>query len=141
MSRSLPIAAPVERVFDHWTRLERLPEILTNVRRVKRIGDRRSLWDVDVAGRQIVWEAEEVERIPHKTLRWVSTWGAEHRGCVGFTRLDDGGTRLDVEIEIRPRNLLERLGVWLGPVGSALSEDLSRFARFVEAHDPDSDPG
>ena len=133
LTRSREIAAPVGVVFEGWSRLERLPKLLANVRRVKRIGDRRSLWDVDIAGRQVVGEAEETERVPGKSLGGASTGGAENRGRIVFTRLDRDRSRIELTLEFQPRSLLERLGVAFGLVGSAVDEDLARFARAIES--------
>lgn len=129
---SIEIDAPVDEVFAQWSRCENFPHLMDSVRRVKRIDERRSLWDVDIAGRQFVWEARIVEQVPGKLVRWQSSWGASNAGQVGFEALPDDRTRLRVEIEFVPRSLLERLGARLGLADVHLRFDLTRFGQFVE---------
>ena len=139
LDRSVEIAAPCGRVFDLWTRWETLPRVLESVRRTKRIDGVHVLWDVEIAGRQVVWEAEVVETIPEKLVRWRSVWGAWNRGEVGFRALDEDHTRVDVTIEYRPRSWLERIGARLGVPDVYVARDLERFRRHVERLSRDED--
>lgn len=130
---SIEIDAEIARVFDHWSRFESLPRWMDGVRRTKQIGDRRVLWDVDVSGRQVVWEAEILECVPGKRIRWESRWGAPNAGEVSFEALPDRRTRLTVDLRFRPRDWLERIGARLDLVGSRIRRDLDQFRRCVES--------
>ena len=134
---AIEIDASVERVFDQWSRFENLPRLMDGVRRTKRIGERRVLWDADVSGRQVVWEAEIVELVPGKRIRWESRWGAENSGEVSFEEIPGGGTLLTVDLRYRPRGLVECLGARLDLVGSRIQRDLLHFRHFVERLPPD----
>jgi uncharacterized membrane protein len=129
---SIEIDTDVETVFAEWSRFEGLPWLMDGVRRTKRIGERRILWDADVAGRQLVWEAEIVELVPDKRIRWESRWGAPNAGEVDFERLPGGRTRLSVDLRCWPRQGLERLGARLGLVKRRIRRDLAQFRRLVE---------
>lgn len=133
---SVEIDAPVDRVFALWTRYEELPGRTGSVRRVKCIDPSQILWDVDVGGRQLVWEAGVVECVPQKLVRWKTRWGASHRGELRFESLPDDRTRLEVEIEYRPRGLIEHLGAWLGLVDHQVHRELCRFRYSVERSPP-----
>lgn len=128
----IEIAVPVGRVFSAWSRLEDLPRVMESVRRVKCIDETRSLWDVDLIGRQVVWEARIVEAAPGKRIRWQSTWGAPNAGEVRFEELPEGRTLLCVEIDFEPDGPIERLGTRLGLVGFHVRRDLDRFRTAVE---------
>ena len=130
--RSIDLEAPVDRVYRLWARYEDLPRILESVRRTQCITQTRVLWDVDLAARQVVWEARIVEQIPDKLVRWESTWGARNAGLVRFEALGERSTRLTVEIRYEPRSLVERLGARLGLVDRHVRRDLARFRAFVE---------
>lgn len=117
---------------DLWLRLEELPRILDGVRRVKRVGDRRMLWEVDVAGRQLVWEAELTALDPGRRIAWESRWGAAHAGQMRFERVADDRTRVEVDIRYWPHGWVERLGAWLGLVRRQVEVELALFRRFVE---------
>lgn len=126
------IEAPVAQVFDCWNRYEELAARTEAVRRASRIGGGRVLWDVDMLGRQVVWEARIVLWVPGRLVRWESTWGARHSGEVRFAGRSDGRTELEVQIDYRPQGLLERLAAWLGLVDLQVRRDLSLFRRSLE---------
>jgi uncharacterized membrane protein len=87
LRESIEIDEEVETVFAHWNRFEDFPLFMESVRRTKRIGEQRVLWDTDIAGRQVVWEARIVESVPEKLVRWESSWGAPNSGEVRFDAL------------------------------------------------------
>ncbi len=132
LRESIEIDEEVETVFGHWNRFEDFPRFMESVRRTKCIGENRVLWDVDIAGRQIVWEARIVESVPEKLVRWESSWGAPNSGEARFDALSDGRTRLTVSIEFRPHRVLEHLGARFGLPDLHVRRDLERFAHFVE---------
>jgi len=134
LEASIDVAAPVAEVFARWSRVEDFPRLMESVRRTKRIDARCVLWDVDILGRQVVWEARILESVPGKRIRWTSRSGAYNAGEVSFEALDEGRTRMDVVIEYRPRGLIERLGASLGLVDLHVRRDLELFRRFVERH-------
>lgn len=136
---SIEIGATVRRVHAQWIRYEDFPLLFECVRRTRRVDDQRILWDVDIAGRQLVWEARIVESIPEKRIRWQSSGGALNCGEVRFEARPPGRTRLSVEILYQPRGLVERLGARLGLVDFQLARDLERFRRFMESRPADAD--
>jgi uncharacterized membrane protein len=138
--QTIEITAPAADVFRRWTRYEELPRLTYGVRRVKCIDASQILWDAEIGGRQVVWEARVVEHVPQKLVRWESRWGAPNRGEVRFEVLADGRTRLEVEIEFRPRGLLERLGARLGMMDRHLKRDLECFRYALEKEARQSSP-
>ena len=110
---------------------EEFPRFMDSVRRTKRINGRHLLWDVDIAGRQVVWEARLVELVPEKLMRWESRWGAPNEGEVRFEGLAGGRTRLTVRIVFRPESAIEHLGARIGLVDEHVRHDLQRFAHYV----------
>lgn len=132
LNESIEIDEGVACVFAHWDRVEDFPLFMDSVRRTKRIDAERVLWDVDISGHQVVWEARIVERIPEKLIRWESSWGASHAGEARFEALVDERTRLTIAIEFRPQGRLERLGARIGLTDLQLRRDLERFRHYVE---------
>ncbi len=131
MQAATVIEVEAEELFDLWLQLERLPEILDGVRRVKCVGDRRVLWDVNVAGRQLVWEAELTALERGRRIAWVSRSGTPNRGEIRFEQLGPARTRLEVDIAYEPTGLVERIGARLGLVRRCVAADLERFARYA----------
>lgn len=140
VARSVDIDAPVERVYSRWIRYEDFPRLMQSVRRTKRIDERCVLWDLDIGGHQILWEAHIVENVPGERIRWDSRWGALNHGEVRFEALSGGRTRLVIEIHYSTRSWLEWLGARLSLVDAELSRDLARFRQHVEGLPPDEPP-
>ena len=134
LRETVEIAADTALVFAHWTRYERFPEFMQSVQRTKRISDRRVLWDVVIAGRQLVWEAHVEAVVPDTLIRWESRWGTRMAGEVRFEPLGPGRTRLVVEIEYAPDGLIERIGARLGWVDDCVRRELAAFRDHVEAN-------
>jgi uncharacterized membrane protein len=132
LAESIEIEAPVARVYDAWTHYERLPSCMESVRRTKQIDAGRVLWDVDIAGHQLVWEARILEVVPKKIIRWESSWGTALAGQVRFEAVDASRTRLSVEIDFRPKGIVESLGARLGYADRAVRRDLQSFRRRVQ---------
>lgn len=130
---TLVIDADVGRVFAQWRHFEALPRIMENVRRSRCITPDRVLWDVDINGHQVVWEAHIIACVPEKLIRWESTWGAPNWGEVRFEALPGPRTRLGVEIEYQPQGLLEHIGARLGLADLHVRRDMDRFRRHVES--------
>jgi len=133
LSERVDIAADPAEVFAHWMRFEHFPHIMQSVRRTKRISDRRVLWDVVIAGHQLVWEAHIVEIVPGRCIRWESRWGTRMHGEVRFERLDRNGTRVTAEIDYQPDGLIERIGARLGWVDACVGRELAMFRDHVQA--------
>lgn len=133
LSEAVEIRTPRDRAWAQWCRYEQLPGRMHSVRRVKRIDGRRLLWDVDVAGRQLVWEARILEEAPGKRVRWESSWGPSHAGEVRFEAISPERTRLRVEIEFQPEGPLQWIGARCGLVALCVRRDLEAFRREVEA--------
>ncbi len=131
---SIEVDTAVESAFALWRRIEDLPLILDCIRRVMWVDDRRALWDADILGRQVVWEARIVESTPNKTLAWESIWGTPNAGIVHFEPLSAQRTRMTVEISFQPRGFIERLGVRFGILGTVVQRDLERFKKMAEGN-------
>ncbi len=133
LSESVEIYADDGIVFEKWTQYEHFPRFMASVRRTKQIDDERVMWDVDLEGHQMVWEARITETTPNKSIRWESSWGNSVSGEVRFERVDGPRTRLTVNIEYEPNTPLELLGARLGLADDHVRRDLERFRLFVES--------
>jgi len=132
LCEAIEIDQPPRSVFSAWSRVEDFPRFMSSVRRTKRIDEERVMWDVDIEGRQIVWESFLLKSIPARRMRWTSAWGAPNSGEARFDALADGRTRLTVSIQFRPRNQLESLGARLGLVDRHVRRDLECVRRYMD---------
>jgi uncharacterized membrane protein len=140
---SVDIDAPVERVFEFWSRFENLPQFMSHVREVRSLGGGRTHWVVSgPAATPVEWDAMTTRFEANRMLAWRTVEGAlvEHTGSVRFSRHADR-TRLHVTMSYRPLGgmLGHGLASLLGAdPKSVMAEDLARFKALIEKQRPEA---
>ncbi len=105
LQKGINIDAPVDRVWDVWTRFENLPRFMAHLEEVHATGDGRSHWVArGPAGTRFDWDAEVTRWEPHREIAWKSVEGATvaNSGVVRFEPTPDGGTHIDVRLSYSP---------------------------------------
>jgi membrane protein len=125
--RSIDLDRPVEDVYERWSRLERLPQLLDCVQSVERLDERRTHWVVRIRGEVRHFDAETTEDEPNLRLAWRATGATPHTGTVDFHRLGAGRSRITVQLDWEPSGLFDTVGNRLGLVARAVDADLERF--------------
>jgi uncharacterized membrane protein len=132
MEASVDVKVPASTAYNQWTQFEEFPRFMQHVERVRQIDDRHLHWEAKMAGKKVEWDAEIVEQIPDKRIAWRSTSGAHHAGVVTFHRLADDQCRVMLQLEWEPYGADEKVGSFIGLPQSQISEDLDRFAGYLE---------
>ncbi|MBV9873792.1 MAG: DUF2934 domain-containing protein [Verrucomicrobia bacterium] len=133
ITHSVEVNAPLNEVYNQWTRSEDFPRFMEGVEEVRRDGPNRLFWKAKIGGKEKQWEAEITEQIPNSTIIWRSVDGASNMGAVTFEQLDAIQTRITLSMEYEPEGLIEEAGDALGiPLGQ-IAEDLNRFREFMES--------
>lgn len=136
--KTIHIAAPVEKVFEFWTRHENFPKFMTNVREVIDRGEGRYHWKVaGPAGLTFEWTGKVVEQIPNQLQRWESVPGSiiAQSGMARFQPNQQGGTRLDIRLAYQPPAgaLGHAFATLFGAdPKSEIDADLLRLKTFIE---------
>jgi uncharacterized membrane protein len=140
LEKTLLIQAPIEHVFDTWSRYENFPRFMSNVKRVRPLGGDRSRWTVrGPAG--IGVEFESVAHMQRPTeLAWDSELGSTVHNSGRVTLVPEGtATRATVRLSYRPP---------AGAMGQAVSsllgadprqefeDDLNRMKQYIEGRRP-----
>ena len=123
---------PVRTGYNQWTQFEDFPKFMEDVKEVKQITDTRLRWRAEIAGIEREWEAEITEQRPDERIAWQSLDGPRHAGVVTFHRLDDGLTRIMLQLEWEPGDAAEKIADWTGFVTQRIKDDLRRFKEFIE---------
>jgi uncharacterized membrane protein len=117
------IHAPIERVFDAWSRFEDFPRFMPMVAEVRPAGEDRWHWVIaGPAGAPIEFDSVVSRRDRPRLIAWTTVEGAlvEHSGTARFRPTADGGTRVEIVMSWRP-------------VGGGLGESVA----FMSGVDPD----
>lgn len=137
VQKTIDVAAPLEDVWDLWSRYEQFPRFMSHVRSVQRAADGTSNWTVaGPAGVPVTWRTVETRRVPHESLAWKTIKGAPvaHSGVVQLTPIL-GGTRVHVRMHYTPPAgaIGHALAAMLGADPKrAMDEDLVRMKSLLE---------
>ncbi|WP_049572098.1 SRPBCC family protein [Streptomyces sp. SBT349] len=132
IEESIEVAVPVTTAYNQWTQFESFPDFMSGVERVDQLGPDRTHWVTRVAGAEREFDASISEQIPDERIAWVSTSGPRQGGVVTFHRLDEGHTRIVLQLEYAPEVFTEAVGDRLGFVRRRAEKDLVRFKEFIE---------
>lgn len=130
---AMDVDVPVRTAYDQWTQFESFPMFMDSVIDVSQVDDGRLRWSVEFGGAERELVTEIVEQEPDRRVAWTSVEGPRQGGVVTFHELDDGTTRMMVQIDVDPRGIAERLAVLFGTFERQIVADLERFGSFIEA--------
>jgi uncharacterized membrane protein len=135
--KTIEVKAPIEEVFDVWSRYENFPRFMAHILDVRRVGPGRARWTVaGPGGVPIEWETIETRHVPNEIIEWETVEGAviAHTGRVRFAQYPDA-TRIDVRMAYNP--LAGAVGHAVASLlganpKRAMDEDLVRFKSLLE---------
>ena len=133
IEQSIEVAVPVRTAYDQWTQFEEFPRFMEGVEEVRQVDDTHTHWRTKVAGREQEFDAEITEQTPDQRIAWTSQAGREHAGVVTFHRLDEGRTKVMLQMDVEPDGAVEKAGDALGLLKRRVKGDLERFKEMIEA--------
>ena len=136
------IERAADDLYREWRDFENLPNIMSHLREVEALDERRSRWHAHgPVGTSASWEAEIITDEPGRRIAWRSVGGnVPNAGSVTFAPAPgERGTELRVEMEwAPPGGPLGRSFAHLfagGDPGLIVESDLRRFKSKMEAGD------
>jgi len=126
------VDVPVRTAYDQWTQFETFPLFMDGVEQVVQIDDTTLIWRARIAGITREWEAKITEQTPDERIAWSSTEGATNAGTVTFHALDEGRSRITLQLDVEPGGPVEAVGDALGLVRRQTRMDLDNFKQFIE---------
>ncbi len=131
-----------DELYREWRDFEKLPNIMSHLREVEALDERRSRWHAHgPAGTSASWEAEIITDEPGRRIAWRSVGGSvPNAGSVSFVPAPgERGTELRVEMQwAPPGGPLGKSFAHLfagGDPGLIVESDLRRFKSKMEAGD------
>jgi uncharacterized membrane protein len=132
IEQSIDVDVPVRTAYNQWTQFEEFPKFMEGVEEIRQIDDTHTHWRTKVAGKEKEFEAVITEQTPDQRVAWTSETGPEHAGVVTFHRIDEGTTRVMVQMDYEPEGAAEKIGDVLGLVQRRVKGDLERFKELIE---------
>jgi uncharacterized membrane protein len=133
IEQSIDVEVPVHVAYNQWTQFKTFPRFMDGVKHVEQTQAALTHWVARFDGRTVEFDAEIVEQVPDRRLRWEALDPPRHTGTVTFEPLDDARCRLTLRIEAdKSPGPLERLGAALGLVRRWVDGSLRCFKEFVE---------
>jgi uncharacterized membrane protein len=129
---TIDVNVPVRTAYNQWTQFEEFPQFMEGVKSVRQLDDTTLEWVADVAGKEKRWTAKITEQEPDQRIAWTATDGAHNAGVVTFHRLEEGKTRVTLQLDVDPEGPIENAGDALGLVKNRVKGDMERFKEFIE---------
>lgn len=134
VTSDIDIAVPISRVYNQWTQFEDFPAFMSGVEQIHQRTDRDLHWKVKVGGIEREFDAEITEQVPDERIAWRSTTGPQQAGSVTFHRIDEGHTRVRLQLEWDPQGFTEKAGALLQMDDAQVRNSLQDFKRLIESN-------
>ncbi|HYI44275.1 MAG TPA: SRPBCC family protein [Actinomycetota bacterium] len=131
--QSIEVNVPVSTAYNQWTQFEEFPEFMEGVNKVLQKDDVTLEWEAEIFGQSRQWEAKIDEQTADQRIAWHSTGDVTQAGVVTFHRIDDGMTKVMLQMDFEPNDFGEKAADALGLVKVRIKGDLERFKKFIES--------
>jgi uncharacterized membrane protein len=138
IEESIEVDVPVSTAYNQWTQFEEFPRFMEGVESVRQLDDTHLRWVAEIGGSRHEWTAEISEQRPDQRVAWHAVDGQANGGVVTFHRLDEGRTKVMVQMDYEPEGMKESLGSALGADSRRVKADLERFKELVESRGAES---
>jgi uncharacterized membrane protein len=132
IEESVEIEVPLSTAYNQWTQFESFPRFMEGVERVEQKNDTRLHWVAEIGGKRREWDAEITEQHPDHRIAWKAVDAEGPNGVVTFHRLDDGHTKVMLQMEYEPEGATESIGSFVGLDSRRVKADLDAFKEFIE---------
>jgi uncharacterized membrane protein len=121
--RSVIVKAPIDDVYEQWSRVENLPKFITPLRNVQRMDDARFSYTWDRNGSEQRGIFQILLRIPGRRIAWGSMSNGLMSGVVCF----EPRPHQETEITLKVRSIFAP-----SSLSRRVKEYLANFKRLVE---------
>lgn len=132
VTTSVDVSVPISTAYNQWTQFESFPHFMGGVESIKQIDDTHTHWVTKIGGVTREFDAEVTEQHPDERIAWKSVDGTSHAGVVTFHRLDQGESRVTLQLDWEAEGLVEKAGALIGADDRQIKSDLERFKSYIE---------
>jgi len=134
VTESVDVHVPVRTVYNQWTQFEMFPHFMKGVESIIQTDDTHSHWKTMVGGVTREFDTEITEQHPDERIAWKSTSGdITHAGAVTFHRLGDMDTKVTIQLDWQPEDMVDKAGAAVGVDDRQVKADAQRFKEFIES--------
>lgn len=132
VTTSVDVSVPISTAYYQWTQFESFPHFMGGVESINQIDDTHTHWVTKIGGVTREFDAEVTEQHPDERIAWKSVDGTSHAGVVTFHRLDEGESRVTLQLDWQAEGLIEKAGALIGADDRQIKSDLDRFRSYIE---------
>jgi uncharacterized membrane protein len=132
IEESIEIQVPVSTAYNQWTQFESFPQFMAGIERVEQKDETHLHWVAEIGGNKREWDAEITEQHPDHRVAWRAIDQNGPNGVVTFHKLDEGNTKVMVQLDYDPEGMKETVGSALGLDSQRVKGDLESFKDFIE---------
>jgi uncharacterized membrane protein len=129
------VSVPVKYAYNGWTEYKQWPRYMHRANQVDaQVNDQ----EVRVKVTEKMWgfkrpfTAEVVTQRPDQHIKWNATEGTKHTGVINFHELGPRLTLIEVNLELSPSGLMEKLARGARFAKRAVRADFHRFQGWIE---------
>ena len=124
--RVIIVKAPIDRVYEQWSRIEELPKFITPLREVRRIDDAHFSYTWHPSGQDQHGIFHIILQIPGRRIAWRTLSNGFMSGVVSF----EPRSQRETEVTLKIRSIFDPPGLSL-----RVEEYLGNFKRLVESEE------
>jgi uncharacterized membrane protein len=137
VTESIIVKRPVAELYRLWANFENFPHFMSNIKSVRKTGERTSHWEMHgPLGTKVEWDAETTLLEENKRIAWNSKDRSPvtTSGQVSFNALGTDETEVTVMMHYDPPAGMvgEVASKFLGDLGERVKEDLQNFKAYAE---------
>ena len=132
VQQSVDVAVPIETAYNQFTQFEDWPEFMHRVTRVTQEEDNEVSFATKIWTRTREFVAEIETQRPNERIKWKVSQGITHTGVVTFHELAPELTRIELNMDVAPGGMIEKLARGMRNVKRAARADLHRYKAFIE---------
>jgi uncharacterized membrane protein len=133
IEEGIEVDVPVRTAYNQWTQFEDFPAFMEGVEKVIQIDDTTIHWVAEIGAQHREWDAKITEQEPDQRIAWAATGDVTHAGVVTFHRLDEGRSKVMLQMEVEPEDWVAKAADAMGLTKRRIRGDLERFKKFIEA--------
>jgi uncharacterized membrane protein len=132
VQQAVDVAVPIETAYNQFTQWEDWATFMHRVTNVSQDDPCTVKFSTKIWTRKREFTAEIDTQRPDERIKWHVSQGITHTGVVTFHELAPRLTRIELNFDVEPGGMIEKMARGMRHVKRAARADLHRFKAFIE---------